>query len=77
MIAAWISRRRALHSERQWMEGYDFAAGRMLRGESIGALESLARQALDFDSSDSFDEGIIAAVRDFSRITMGERNERT
>jgi hypothetical protein len=59
------------------MQGYDYAAGRLLRGESLQALESLARQALDFDSSDSFDEGIIAAVRDFSGAIMGERNERT
>lgn len=68
-IRAWWARRRRLRLSRRYDSGYDYGAGRLLRGCSVEAVEDeiFCMSAFD-DEQDVFDTGVAAAVRDWLKL---------
>lgn len=65
----WLDTRREKARVKKWKEGYDYAAGALLRGEKNKLITDI-ECGMTFDP-DSFDRGAIEAVRDWSKKEVG------
>jgi hypothetical protein len=67
-IAEWILKRRARRNSEQFLHGYDWAAGQLLRGV---ATERIEEQIVNDDFPASlFDNGARAALRTWERLVV-------
>ena len=60
----WIDHHRERNRAKHYREGYDYAMGALLRGES--SIEKLEAQASGLDRN-AFDEGMTDAIRAFAQ----------
>lgn len=64
-IRIWWRRRQAHKAEVRWQNGYDYAAGALLRGTAPHEVAAYTESARDFDTYDEFDAGVDEALRDW------------
>lgn len=69
-LKAWLAARRGAAAARRFEQGFDFAAGILLRGQTKNTAASFVSDELEdvmdnsaFFDSDDFDDGMQAAVR--------------
>ena len=63
-----IHLRRVWRINRRFHQGYDWAAGRLLRGFSTAHVLENTERARDMGDYDDFDRGAEAAVRDWRKV---------
>jgi hypothetical protein len=69
----WLRNWKKRRSEREFQNGYEFAAGVLLKsgdGPVIKELED--RASTPFDYQTTFDLGVLGAVRDYRALIEGE-----
>ena len=67
-LKTWLQERAAKRNAMIYARGYDWAAGRLLRGHPENDLWSWAEHEFSDDPYSSFDFGIIAALRDWREL---------
>lgn len=68
----WIDRDKRLLEER-YEHGWNWAAGNLLRGESVERVLHHSEEAKTFDCEDEFDAGVREAVRTWGWDRTGKR----
>lgn len=66
----WAEKRRLEREDTERRNGYDFAAGRLLRKAST--VESLMDESDAMCWAGPFDKGVSEAIRDWERVTGGQ-----
>ena len=67
-LNTWLSVRRTERAANEQARGYDYAAGRLLRGMGPSTLVRLVEEARGFGVFTHFDRGIELALVDFKGV---------
>jgi hypothetical protein len=73
LFIQWLDRKRAERSQRRFRDGFDYAAGALLRGSMIvgdGTIQELENSVAAFDHNE-FDDGAALAMRQWRKL-LGE-----
>lgn len=74
MFRKFFERRRFARDSARFVQGYNFAAGELLRGSSnAGQIRVCVAESRAFGEFDTFDEGAMTAVLDWERKVPGVR----
>ncbi len=76
MFKRWLNKHKEQRKQIRYRQGYDYAAGELLRNPTLQTILMLAGQvasAKDFDEYDEFDKGIEDALDKFDKLQVNSK----